>query len=259
MLVPTIRTVCTPEELCRSIITAWKKLFNNSIPSKKSVCIIMAQHQIETGGNQCWNWNIANCKYVAANGNVDYCALNGVWEMVNGKRVELQPTDPGSWFRSFPTLDDGAVFYLEFISGSRYESAWKAVQAGDPAQFSHLLKVHGYYTADETQYTAGLVAHFNVFMKMTTYEQVVIPRPSIPSVVPPPVEPVVPPPLPDPTLPIPSLPSIDVVLDPEPNIVITPDTPIPPPPPLPKIQNGSGLGQLVQGLLSFLASLFKKS
>src|ERR1700745_3607920 len=116
-LVPTVRTSCTDTELCKAFILVWQKLFNE-IPKKASIGVIVAQHDLETGsGNSCWNWNLGNIKYVAANGAVDYCALHGVWEIVNGKRIELQSTDPGSWFRSFPTLKEGIVFYIEFING----------------------------------------------------------------------------------------------------------------------------------------------
>ena len=170
MLVPTIRTICTDDELCRSLIIAWQKLFN-VIPSKRSICIVMAQHIIETGNNDCWNWNICNVKYVVANGNVDYCALNGVFEIVNGVRIELPSTNPGAWFRSFSTLDDGVSFYLQFISGKRYQQSWQAVMQGNPSLFAHLLKLQGYYTANETTYTNELVYEFNHFMNTGIFER----------------------------------------------------------------------------------------
>lgn len=169
MLVPTVRTSFTNKDFAKSLIYSWQKLYNTT-PSKQSICIILAQHQLETGGNNCWNYNTANIKYTAANGNVDYCSLKGVWEMVNGVRVELKPTDPGSWFRSFPTLDAGAEFYLQFISGNRYKSAWQAVVNGDVVNFVHLLKMHGYFTADESTYLKGVEYNYNADMKQTFYE-----------------------------------------------------------------------------------------
>lgn len=170
MLVPTTRTTCTDQELCKAFILAWQDTFNNT-PSKASIGVIVAQHDLETGsGNSCWNWNLGNIKYVSANGNVDYCALNGVWEIVNGVKVMLKSTDPGSWFRSFPTLKEGIVFYIDFINGKRYKSCWSAVVSGNPAAFAHLLKLAGYYTAPESDYVNAINSYFNKFMKATSFE-----------------------------------------------------------------------------------------
>lgn len=172
MLVPTVRTICTHEEFCEALIKAWQKLFNY-IPKKQSICVIMGQHQLETGGKNTWGWNFGNIKYVKSNGDVDYQALNGVWEIVNGKKIILTKDDPGSWFRAFKTIDEGALFYLQFVSGKRYRKAWEAIVAGDPKQFCHLLKVAGYYTADETQYTNSVMAYFNKYMKEAHYEKAI--------------------------------------------------------------------------------------
>ncbi len=189
-LVPTIRTVATDYEMCKAIIVAWKELYNE-IPKKQSVCIIMAQHMLETGGNACWSWNIANIKYVAANGDVDYCVLKGVWEMVNGKRVELSPNDPGSWFRAFNTLDEGTKFYLQFLNGRRYKTAWNAIVAGDPAQFVHLLHVAGYFTAPEADYLKAELIYYNKYMRGDLYEKALQEIEANQDIVNEPVEPIV--------------------------------------------------------------------
>ncbi len=172
MLVPTVRTICTQQELIKALIKSWQDLFQNT-PSKASICIILAQHQIETGNYACWNWNLCNVKYVAFNGDVDYCALKGVWEIINGVRVELPPENPGSWFRSFKSLAEGSDFYLKFLSNGRYKAAWDAVIEGNPQKFSHLLKVAGFYTADEATYTRAVAAYFNKFMQDSTYDKIV--------------------------------------------------------------------------------------
>lgn len=173
-LVPTVRTSCTDFDLCKSIIKNWFRLYNK-YPSKASVGVLTAQHNLETGqSNDFWDWNVANVKYVDTNGNVDYCVLSGVWEIVNGKKVVLPMTDPGARFRAFSTLDDGVSFYLHFVSTGRYQNAWTAVESGNPGAFSHLLKLASFYSASEQSYTSAINVYFNRYMKDTIYERAIV-------------------------------------------------------------------------------------
>lgn len=171
-LVPTIRTVCTEKDLCKAFIKGWQKLYN-STPSKNSIGVIVAQHNLETGSStMCWSWNLGNVKYnhTLGDDNIKYCVLNGVFEYINGQRITLSPTDPGSWFRAFDTLDEGVEFYLKFLANGRYKKAWEAVITGDPASFTHLLKMASYYTAPESDYLKAEMSFFNQFMKSQSYE-----------------------------------------------------------------------------------------
>jgi hypothetical protein len=237
MLVPTIRTASTDAELCKSLILSWQKVFN-VIPSKQSICVIMAQHELETGGNNCWNYNLCNIKYSPSAGNVDYCALSGVWEIINGKKVMLTTSDPGSWFRSFPTLNDGTEFYIKVVSGSRYKNAWQAVVKGNPALFSHLLKLDQYYTADENQYTSIVVSFFNRYMQNTTYESV------IQDMSPPVDETTSNTDTPPETPTVPESPVVDIAFDP-PTSPPTANTPQP-------FSSGNNIWQLIQKVVKFL-------
>lgn len=171
MLVPTIRTTCTVKELCEAIFESWYKLFGTILPSKTAVGILVSQIGLETGGqyNQ-WNWNLGNVKYVASNGNVDYMALNGVYEIVNGQKVMIPITNPGAWFRSFPSLNDGANFYLNFLRNGRYNQAWVAAERGDIVGFAHELRSAGYYTASEQNYLNGMMRYYNLYMNSDNYE-----------------------------------------------------------------------------------------
>lgn len=172
--VPTIKTIFSIEQLIEAIIKAWQQIYN-TIPKKQSVAIIYSQWALETGqGKYCWNNNIGNTKAVDnINSIIEYCVLNNVWEIINGKKVLIPPTNPGSWFRSFSTLTDGAIFHLDFLKNHRYKKAWTAVESGNPIDFAHLLKLEKYYTAPEANYTKAIAIFFNKFMKDTTFEKII--------------------------------------------------------------------------------------
>ena len=170
--VPTVKTNFNKVDFVEALIKAWKNDYS-ALPTKKQISIIFGQWSIETGqGTFCWNNNVGNSKAADVKGQtIEYCVLSGVWEIINGKRVVLKPEDPGSWFRSFPTLDLGVRHHFDLLRNKRYSIAWKAVEAGDPALFAHLLKKQGYYTAPEADYVKAVTAHSNAFMKATLFEQ----------------------------------------------------------------------------------------
>ncbi len=200
-LVPTVRTKYTLTELIRGLVEGWYKKFG-VIPKKESIGVLYAQNALETGGTVAmWNNNIGNVKFVA-NKNPDldtgkeYMMLANVWEMINGQKVIFQPPHPATWFRAFPTLGDGVAHHLDFLRNYRYKKSWVAVENGNPAEFAHLLKVAGYYTASEADYVKLMNVYFNKFMKDKTFEAVaaelVKPAPEpepVPEPTPVPVEP----------------------------------------------------------------------
>jgi len=172
--VPAVKTTCTTTELITAFVAAWVELYGD-IPKKSSIGVLFAQNALETGlTKSMWNFNVGNVKAVNdPNGVVEYCALHGVWEIVNGKKIILPPENPGSWFRSFPSLKEGIKFHLNFIKNKRYKSAWASVLSGDPAGFSHQLKLNGYYTDSEQNYTANMKAYFNKYMAWAYFENAV--------------------------------------------------------------------------------------
>jgi flagellum-specific peptidoglycan hydrolase FlgJ len=164
ILKPTIRTCPTKQEFLNAFLAADSSLSHNAL------AVFFAQFALETAtGAKCFNFNMNNVKY---NGVGDYCVLHGVFEFVNGKRVELGPDDPGSRFRSFDTLQEGAAFFLSFLKGGRYATAYAAALTGDPAAFVHQLHEHGFFTAPESTYILGVRYHFNKFMHETDYKPV---------------------------------------------------------------------------------------
>lgn len=176
----TVKTTCSKSELIKGFVDGWIKQFNQ-IPSKESIGVLYAQNSLETGGTKyMWNWNIGNVKAVDKPGEtVEYCVLNNVWEIINGKRIILSPNDPGSWFRSFPTLADGVAHHFNFLKNNRYKNAWTAVESGNPAAFAHLLKIAGYYTASETDYIKLMNSFFNSYMKSNDYENAISNNPKV--------------------------------------------------------------------------------
>lgn len=173
-LVPTVRTQCTQYELVKAFIGAWQEMYE-ALPTKQQIGVVWAQNALETGmTHDMWNNNLGNVKYMANptdDASLKYCMLENVWEIVNGQRVVFQPPNPATWFRAFDTLKDGVFFYFNFLRNKRYKTAWTAVEAGDPASFAHLLKLAGYYTAPEADYTKAEMAYFNKFMASDYFDR----------------------------------------------------------------------------------------
>lgn len=178
ILVPTTKTSYNASQMVAGFIKGWQNVFNE-IPKKESVGVIWAQNAIETGStSSMWNNNIGNVKYSPSknpedDNEVKYMMLSNVWEIINGKKVIFQPPHEATWFRAFDTLDQGVGFHLNFLKNKRYKNCWVAVEAGDPAQFAHLLKVAKYYTAPEEDYVKAMNSQFKRFMKDNTFETVV--------------------------------------------------------------------------------------
>jgi hypothetical protein len=172
--VETIRTKCSREQLIKGLIDGWQKQFGK-MPNKKSIAVLYAQNSLETGlTTSMWNWNLGNIKAIDNPNNIiEYCALNNVWEIINGKRIVLTSDNPGSWFRSFNSLSEGVAFHLDFLKNHRFKNAWIAVENGDAADFCHRLKLQNYYTAPEEDYIKGVTGYFHQFMMSGDYEKII--------------------------------------------------------------------------------------
>lgn len=167
--VPIQRTVIDMRGYARALARAWLATIGG-LPTKAQAGVLWAQYGIETGaGPWCWNYNIGNVKHVHGDG-FDYIELPNTWEMIGGKRVVLQPPDPGTWFRSYASLDDGMLEHFRFLHGTRYAPAWEGVELGDCGLFARRLKEHRYYTADATAYTNGMLAHFRRWMASDAFD-----------------------------------------------------------------------------------------
>lgn len=121
-----------------------------STPSNSTLAILVAQSSLE-----CARWASMHCYNF---GNMrpprdwtgGYCQFR-CNEKIRGLWVWFDPPNPGSNFVAFETAEAGARYYLEQLR-TRWSAAFSQALAGDSTGFVHGLKVHGYFTADESPY-----------------------------------------------------------------------------------------------------------
>lgn len=155
LLKPTVGTPVHPGDLYAALKDAWAALMAGEPCKRESLLTMMAQSALETGfWRACWNFNLGNVKHVQGDGQDFYQIRCN--EIVGGKIVWFDPPNPACWFVAYPDLEAAVRDYLVALRG-RFRAAWPAVLDGDPARFCHLLKLAGYYTADEGLYTAGVM------------------------------------------------------------------------------------------------------
>lgn len=182
------KTPATPQQVFEALDKAWRTQLGSE-PKRESLLVLLAQWAFETGrGKAMWNFNLGNAKgkpgggdgrcwtFFACNELLPVAHANALLAKAGLRRdggpgndvvitgikdgiatVWFYPSHPVCCFRAFRTLDEGAKDYFDMLR-KRFASAWPAVVAGDPAQFSHLLKVARYYTAEESHYTRSLIS-----------------------------------------------------------------------------------------------------
>ncbi len=149
--------------------------------------MLSSQIQLETGLRHCHNFNLGNVKSRAGDGyDYQFYACNEILEKAGAERLHeadpehakisstrsdgkciiwFYPNHPGCRFRAFQTLLAGATDYIALLS-KRFDKAWPAVDAGDPVEFSRLLRSQGYFTADLAGYTMQIASIFKTFSKL---------------------------------------------------------------------------------------------
>jgi hypothetical protein len=153
---PDELTPCPPKDLYDCLWLAWPSVDATDTCTREALLVLLAHWALETGwGHYCHCWNIGNYKHVAGDGHT--YTMFRCSEIIGGKEVFFDPPSPTCMFLAYDSLRDGALAYLTHLHG-RFAAAWPAIVAGDAAAFCHELKVQGYYTADEAQYTSGVVA-----------------------------------------------------------------------------------------------------
>jgi flagellum-specific peptidoglycan hydrolase FlgJ len=164
-LVATSRTTPSMSQFVEALLRACPEI------SKKGAAILWAHFAGETGsGRYCWNWNLGNVKWSKGCG-LDYVSLAGVWEVINGQRVQIPKEDPGSWFRAYPSLEAGMHAFVESKRAGRWTSTWPFVEAGDPEGYAAELKRHGYFTAPLADYQRSMRMFFDAFVSSKAFEQ----------------------------------------------------------------------------------------
>lgn len=181
-LVPDKITALSLEELLQALHAGYIEVLGAATDSAACLAALGAQLALESGRGKhahCFNWGNEKlpkdwdglytqftCDEIfdpqtAANAKrLGPCEVYD-WKGGPLKRVVLHPPHPWSSFVAFESAEKGAAAYVEFLSlKDRYRAAWHCAYIGDAAGFSHELRKAGYYTADETTYTKGLVSLF---------------------------------------------------------------------------------------------------
>jgi hypothetical protein len=184
-----IKNPVAPQDALYAIAKAWKSLFGE-FPTRKAAQLLLAHTTLECGSNwkSCHNYNLGNIKYTDKRiSDYVYFKCNEIVPKSSALKYVANKTQDSNcyiskdygngtvlmWFEpkhiackfvAFETLEEGCVFYISFLK-NRYKTpfVWNAIERGDVADFCHQLRVNKYYTADETQYTTGVVRVFKQF------------------------------------------------------------------------------------------------
>jgi hypothetical protein len=191
--VPVTRTVVTLRDYTRAVLRGWSRV-GVGRPSKAAIAVLWSQYRIETGGQNCWNWNIGNVKKVVGDG-FNFMCLHSVWEgyppaeaaklvargearydvgangepnadhakAVGARMVSIvfDPPHRQTQFRAYASLEAAMGEHLELLAHRRYTTAWPFVLAGDFRAFANALKARGYFTAAASAYANGMAPAFN--------------------------------------------------------------------------------------------------
>jgi hypothetical protein len=172
-LYPTVKTQSTAEQFIEAAIYAWIEITGTN-PTKNQICLLYAKYAHETGnGKYQYNWNCGNIKKTQTDNHLDgYYQLGGTWEIVNGKKVVYNKTNPTSYFRNYKTQLDGLKDYLKLVSGRRYKTAWSVlVSSPDILNYCKKLKESGYYTDTLENYYGGVNRYYQIAIVKDTYEK----------------------------------------------------------------------------------------
>lgn len=193
-----VQTTPTALVFAKAVIDDWG-LVGEGVPPKCAAAVLYAQFMIETGGINCYNWNIGNVKHVTGDG-FDYHCLHGVWEgegptsvtalLASGEAyvdpnashqasckplvsMVFNPPHPATRFRAYDSLADAMKGHFLLLCKGRYANCWSALLAGDVMAFAHAIKARGYMTSEAEPYGNGMTPPFKHFMADTSFEMAV--------------------------------------------------------------------------------------
>jgi flagellum-specific peptidoglycan hydrolase FlgJ len=164
---PNKLTPVSTQELLYGLANAWFQLVGE-VPSKQSLLVLISQITLESGAalKSCHCFNLGNIKSTTKD-NIDYTYYK-CNEVINGKIIWFDKPSPAARFVAFNTLEEGCLFYLNFLK-TRYgkkAGVWDAVLAGDPALFVQKLKQNNYFTASLLSYSTAVLRLFNQFQSL---------------------------------------------------------------------------------------------
>ncbi len=152
-MVSRVRTPLDARETYNALRERWRSVVQSE-PTRARVLVLLAHVWHETGGGTAsFNYMLAGIKWTRGCGR-DFFVVQTT-EVING-----QSTAVSAPFRAYPDLDDAASDYIALLRG-QFGFAWPAVEAANPQDFAHRLRVRGYYTAPEEQYAEALVRRYS--------------------------------------------------------------------------------------------------
>ncbi len=141
------RTRVSRADLRGAIGRAYQKVTGRSA-TPAVLDALTAHASLETAsGDQMYNYNFGGIKGASPRGET---AKMRTKEVFDGREVAVR-----DGFRSYRSLDEGAVDYVRLMRG-QFGAAVARAEVGDLDGFAHALKKAHYYTADEGQYANAL-------------------------------------------------------------------------------------------------------
>lgn len=154
LFVPDVLTPLSEAEATFYLKEAFKIVVGH-YPTIDVLALVWAHSALEVGRwRYIHNNNWGNIKKIKGQKYTSYrCS-----EILNGKEIWFDPPHVQTLFAAWDTPLEGAIAYLTFLKNrKRYQKAWAQLIIGNAAEYSHELKVAGYYTANEARYTAIVV------------------------------------------------------------------------------------------------------
>jgi hypothetical protein len=173
--VPKQQTQISESQMSQAIIKAFTELEGKS-PTKDQVALLIAQNNLETGHRKyMWNWNVGNISHVSGDGFNYWQGMDWLYDYFPDSSgvTQRQKRKVSKVYRAYPDLEAGVKDYLHFLKKKSGGAIWNKILEGNPVNFSKELKRQNYYTADEKDYTNGIVAGVNAYNKNNSYEQAV--------------------------------------------------------------------------------------
>jgi len=134
----------TPEQVKKLSMSA-TSLKNAGLPTDK-LKFVLPQLAFETGHFKSSVYQLDN--------NLSGITYAGQPLATKGQKMPKNESLTG-YYAHFKSIDDWAKDYLRIMQNV---GKYRPLEASNISEFAHRLKLNGYYTADEKQYTNGLIS-----------------------------------------------------------------------------------------------------
>lgn len=164
-LVRAERTILHPRDVYDALVDRWRATVATE-PARQRVLVLLAQIWHETAaGSLSYGWNLAGIKWTPGCGHDHYAESTGE-DDAKGKETRIV-----AQFRSYPDLASSVADYMGLLRG-QFGFAWPAVEAADPRDFAHRIRVRGWYTAPEQQYADAMAVRYQQVLGLISEDTV---------------------------------------------------------------------------------------